>query len=652
MSSAREKTTTSALPRLAARYGDLGLALFIVSVVAMMILPLPTWVLDLLLTLNIGMSVTLLMMAVYVPDALRFSSFPTLLLVTTLFRLGLNVSSTRLILSQADAGEVIRAFGHFVTQGNLVVGGVVFLILTLIQFIVIAKGAERVAEVAARFTLDAMPGKQMSIDADLRAGAFDLDEARRRRTTLQRESQLYGAMDGAMKFVKGDAIAGLVIIAVNILGGLAVGTLQNGMPAGEALDVYTLLTIGDGLVSQIPALIVSVAAGMIVTRVASEDEGGHLGKDIGGQILQQPKAMAITSGLLIVMGVVPGMPFVPFLLLGGTGALMALGLLRAERKRQTDAAAARTPERDTEAFAPGVPPLELHLSPALLASLGGERGDGASRLASQVRTAVFAALGLDTPPLRLRALASATQVVTHGAHAYAVHIMGVPIARGHVSTQGEAAGAELAHHVAVAVRREARAFLGIQETQRLLDGLEKQAPTLVREVVPKLMGLQLLTEVLRRLVEEEVSIRDLRAILGALADWARSEKDPILLTEHVRAALRRQLTYALVGDAPTLSVYLLDPLVEDTIRGAIQRLPSGSYLALDPATSQDIVAAICREVAARPEPGRVPVILTSLEIRRFVKRLCEVDVPDLAVVSYQELTPDLQLLPLARIAVA
>ncbi|MDI7268808.1 MAG: flagellar biosynthesis protein FlhA, partial [Myxococcota bacterium] len=298
------------------RYGDVVLAAIIVAVVAMMILPLPTSLIDILLATNISLAVLILLVTLYVADALRIAAFPTILLITTLFRLGLNVSTTRLILGQADAGRVVEAFGGFVVAGNVIVGAVIFLVLTVIQFVVIAKGAERVAEVAARFTLDAMPGKQMSIDADMRAGLVTAEEARSRRGTLQRESQFYGAMDGAMKFVKGDAIAGIIITLVNILAGLAIGVLQMGMTAGDAVQVYATLTVGDGLVSQIPALLLSTAAGFVVTRVAAEDPGAHLGADIGAQIIGQPKAFVVLAALLLGLAIVPGMPTWPFLIMG------------------------------------------------------------------------------------------------------------------------------------------------------------------------------------------------------------------------------------------------------------------------------------------------------------------------------------------------
>jgi type III secretion protein V len=682
------------LSAITSRLSDVLLAAFVVAVVAMMILPLPTWLLDLLLTLNIAVSVTLLMMAIYVPEAMRFSAFPTLLLVSTLFRLGLEVSSTRLILAQADAGEVIRAFGQFVTSGNLIVGAVVFLILTLIQFIVIAKGAERVAEVAARFTLDAMPGRQMAIDAELRAGACDMEDARRRRSLLQRESQLYGAMDGAMKFVKGDAIAGMVIIVVNIVGGLAVGTLQMGLPLAEALDIYSVLTIGEGLVTQIPALVVSVAAGMIVTRVASEDADSHLGKDIGTQILRQPKAIAVTAALLVLLALLPGMPFIPFMLLGLVGGMTAFALLTRRPFARVQGRGEKQPaDQREELFVPLVTPVAVEATPALLTELGdGEEGRFLAREVHELRAALFAELGVRVPRVRLR-------TGEGEGRAYAIRLSEIPVASGQlpldrvfaaaplerlallglegeptvhpgtgqpgvwVETPHEArlreAGvvvldgpAFVALHLLGVLRRHASEFVGIQEVQGMLDQLEKSYPALVREVVPRLLSVYLLTDVLRRLVEEQVSIRDLRTILEALAEWARSEKDPILLTEHVRVSLRRYLSYRLTGGRDTLSVYLLDPLIEDAIRGAIQRLPTGSYLALEPETTQDILGAIRKEIAQLPPTASRPVILTSMEIRRFVKRLCEVEFPDLAVVSYQELASELRVQPVARISIA
>jgi type III secretion protein V len=485
-----------------------------------------------------------------------------------------------------------------------------------------------------------------------------------------------------------------VIIAINILGGLAVGSLQLGMPVSEAVDLYSVLTIGDGLVSQIPALIVSVAAGMIVTRVASEDPEAHLGKDIGAQILEQPKAVAVTSGLLLLLALLPGMPFVPFLLLGSVAGLAAWGLIRArapEREARERARRAARPEPD--AFVPMVTPVAVEATPALLEELGpGEDGRFLAREVPDIRNALFAELGVRVPPIRLRPAEGAGR-------GYAVRLSEVPVARGELPVdrvfaaesperlaQLGVAGEPTVHpgsghaglwvaaaeaprlreagvvlldgpsfvslHVLVVLRRNAQEFVGIQEVQAMLDQMEKTHPALVREVVPKLLSIHLLTDVLRRLVEEQVSIRDLRSILGALADWARAEKDPIQLAEHVRSSLRRAISHRLSGGRGSLAVYLLDPLIEDAVKTAIQRLPTGSYLALDPDLAQDILAAIRREVEGLPPTAQRPVILTSMEIRRFVKRLCELEFPDLQVVSYQELSPDLQIQPVARISVA
>src|SRR5450432_2325689 len=371
---------------LLARYADLALAALVVSIVGMMIVPLPTPLLDLLISVNIAAAVTLLLVSLYVGDALKIATFPTLLLLTTLFRLALEISATRLILLRADAGEVIHAFGTFVVAGNLVVGDVIFVILTVVQFIVIARGAERVAEVAARFTLDAMPGKQMAIDAELRAGHIDAREARARRAALARESQLFGAMDGAMKFVKGDAIAGIVVLGVNVVGGLVIGVFQRGMELGAAARVYTLLTIGEGLVAQIPALLVSTAAGIIVTRVASEEDGASspLGREIGRQVLAQPKALAISAGLLALLAVVPGLPALPFLVLAAALGAVAWRLLRGPRPDESTAAGSRDGAAVPASTLPSpvLAPITVEIGAALAAVLGGDghqHGRGQSR---------------------------------------------------------------------------------------------------------------------------------------------------------------------------------------------------------------------------------------------------------------------------------
>jgi type III secretion protein V len=661
-------------PELAARlarHGDLVLAGVVVAIVAMMIVPLPTPLLDLLLSINIAAAVTVLLVSLYVGDATRIATFPTLLLLTTLFRLALEVSATRLVLLRADAGEVIRAFGNFVVAGNLVVGAVIFVILTIVQFIVISKGSERVAEVAARFTLDAMPGKQMSIDAELRAGHIDHIEARRRRAALARESQLFGAMDGAMKFVKGDAVAGIIVLVINVVGGLVIGVLQRGMEPAVAARTYTILTIGEGLVAQIPALLISTAAGIIVTRVASEDESngagqGLLGRDIGRQMLAQPKALAITAALLGLLALVPGLPAPPFLVLAAALGTVAWRLLRApgeapheELDEELDAAPtpdgaamrARAAGADAPLPPPVLTPIAVEVSAALGALLGPADPKAGGIFIGEtvpfVRERLFAELGIPLPTVRLRA-----GVPGLAGGAYVLRLNEVPLGRGEVALDdARAAAAQLGDAVLVLLRRYGHEFIGVQETQALLDSLERTHPALVREVVPKLVSPILLADVLRRLVEEGVSLRNLRDILGALAEWAPHERDAVTLVEHVRGALRRTITFQHAGGG-VLTAFMLDALIEDTIREAIHKTPTGSYLALEPQLSRDIVMAVGRAVGPAGGAGAPAgtVLLTNAEIRRYVRRLVETEHPGLPVLSYQELAPEAQIRPVGRIS--
>jgi len=681
---------------LFARYSDIVLAVLVAVIVGMMIVPLPTFLLDLFVTLNIAAAVSLLLIAIYVSEALRIATFPSLLLITTLFRLSVEVSATRLILLKANAGQVIHAFGNFVVAGNLVVGAVVFLILTVIQFIVIAKGSERVAEVGARFTLDAMPGKQMSIDAELRGGHIDLAEARRRRALLTRESQFFGSMDGAMKFVKGDAIAGIIVLLTNIVGGLVIGTVQRGMDPATAVKTYTLLTIGAGLVSQIPALVISTAAGIIVTRVSSEEEGGHLGQDIGRQILAQPKALAIAAALLALLAIVPGLPAAPFAVLGGLLGLVAYRIIRwdrlvAGRTRSTNTAATELSVAGAEVPAPLLLPIAIDLSAVLSQSLLPPAGpDRMEReLLPSARERFFSETGIPLPAISVRPNAAGL-----AAGAYVLRLQEVPMARGEVVPGGGLALDTIDHlramgiaaqpavhpegrpaawipadelgvarlrgvptlapeevivlHLLQVLRRYGHEFVGIQETQSLLDQLARTLPALVREVVPKVVSPALLTEILRRLAAEGVSLRSLREILGALAERAPADSDPVTLTEHVRAALRRQITFTHAGGSGVLHAYFLDPMIEDTVREAIQHAASGSTLALEPELCADIVKAVGRTVA----DSAAPVIVTAADIRYHVRGLLQGEFPELAVLSYQEIEPDVKLQPLGRITVS
>jgi type III secretion protein V len=661
--SARSLRSSLALSKLGG--ADAGLAVLVVAVVALMVVPLPTWLLDILLASNLSAAVAILLVVLYVPEAISIATFPTLLLITTLLRLSLNVSSTRLILLQANAGEVIRSFGQFVVRGNYVVGAVVFLILTIIQFIVIAKGSERVAEVGARFVLDAMPGKQMAIDAEARSGAIDGNEARRRRRQLARESQFYGAMDGAMKFVKGDVIASVIITFINILGGLAIGVGQRGLEVEAALKKYGLLTIGDGLVTQIPALVLSTAAGILVTRVASEEPDRSLGSELLSQILGVPKALQVAGIFVLGLGLVPGLPFVPFALIGVV--LLAAARARSKQIRLEAQKAAAEPTRPGPAgprrgpvFLPMVVPWSLDVASDLGGLLEDEaRGDelvrsGIFGMTQRVRERIFAELGVPVPAARVRiSEALPEQHVVISLFEVPARVLSFASV-----TSSASAVLEIEASALALIRSRAADFLGIAETQHLLDQLEQIAPALVRQTVPKPVGVSLLADVLRRLVEEGVSVRDLRAILEALSSVANTEKDPLNLAEFVRGQLRRATTYRLTGGRSELPVYLLDAAIEEAIRHAITRTGAGSFLTLAPAAGRDVVAAI-RRALGQPLPQdraseirQNQVVLTQPDIRRFVRKLIEVDLPDIAVVSFAELLPEISLRPVAKATLA
>jgi type III secretion protein V len=709
-----EGTWTSTLTR----YADIGLAFIVVLVVGLMIIPLPTFFLDILLTCNIAISLTLVLIAIYMPSALHLSAYPSILLVTTLFRLALNVSSTRLILLYGDAGEVITSFGNFVVAGNMVVGGIIFLILMLINFIVIAKGSERVSEVAARFTLDAMPGKQMSIDADMRAGAIEMDEGRRRRRDLERESQLFGAMDGAMKFVKGDSIAGIIITVINVIGGIIIGVTMGGLTASEAAGKYAMLTIGDGLVSAIPSLLISVSAGIIVTRVSPEVEGSNLGSDIGTQLLANHKPYFIISILLVLLGLVPGLPKIPFFILSALTGFLAYSLKKTREGKSTitggegdptpEELPASTPapspnspkkkkkDREPQELVPLVTPIALEVSNALTPYVDSatESGDRfLNEMLPLMKEGLFYELGVIFPGVRIRGFCSHLPDDT-----YIIKLNEVPVAVGQVplgkvlvnesadrlaimNVGGEPAvnpangmdacwiPAEkkevveqsgyttwdtpgyMILHMSSVLRRFAYEFVGIQEIQSSLDKLEQAFPALIKEVVPKVLSLQQFTDVCRRLVEEEISIVNLKAILEALAEWAQVEKDPVMLTEYVRMSMKRYITYKYSKGGNTLVVYLLDPQIEQAIKDSIQITSSGNYLALEPEIAQDILDAVRVEIGDLPATAQQPVILTNVEIRRYFRQLVKLEFPYLAVLSFQELNPDMNIQPVARISV-
>jgi type III secretion protein V len=647
------------LARPKARFGiaDAVLAGLVIAVVGLMVVPLPTWLLDLLIASNLAGSVVILLVSLYVSEALKIASFPTLLLITTLIRLALNVSSTRLILLQADAGEVIRAFGTFVVRGNYVVGAVIFLILTIIQFIVIAKGSERVAEVGARFALDAMPGKQMAIDAELRSGAIDGAEARIRRRSLVRESQFYGAMDGAMKFVKGDVIASLLITLVNILGGLAIGVGQKGLEPVAALKRYGLLTIGDGLVTQIPALVIATGAGVLVTRVASEEADTPLGAELASQLFGQPQALRVASFFILLLALVPGLHTLPFLVIGVLLFLGSRARTKVLRSTKERALSEPTPRRTSGGaaelrFIPVVTPWGLEVASDLAVFeeddvRGSEvRRPGLRSAISAVREIVFREYGVPLPPGRLLANEQLpSRHVVLSIHEVPARVFEIP------SSVSDALIAEHVVGQALSVlQNRAVDFLGIAETQGLLDELEQVAPATVRQVVPKPIPVTLLADVLRRLAEERVNIRDLRAILEALALVGNSERDPLNLAEFVRSQLRRPLTHALTQGARELSVVLLEPQIEEAVRSAVSRTPAGSFLTLAPAAARDIVSAVRRAVP-RELDGPL-VVLTQPDIRRFVRKLLELDLREARVVSYAELLPEVSIRPIGRATLA
>lgn len=681
------------------RNNDLTMAAFLVAIIGLMIIPMPTPVVDTLLGLNMGISFIVLMMAMYVGTALDFSVFPTILLFTTLFRLSLNITTTRLILLQADAGQIIDTFGNFVVAGNFVVGAVIFLIITIVQFLVIAKGSERVAEVGARFTLDAMPGKQMSIDADLRAGAIDQTEAQRRRDRVTQESQMYGAMDGAMKFVKGDSIAGMIITVINIVGGIVIGTSQMGMGASEALKTYGILTIGDGLVSQIPSLLISIGAGILITRT-SDDDVEHLGGQVGEQIFDQPKALLIAGGLLFLAALIPGFPkpqmMTTAVCISGIGWVLGrlgqapVAIDQGQELQKTLAPTVTTKRKRKQRqvrdeFAPTVP---LLLDVA--ADLGGSlKFDALNDEIITLRRVLYYDLGVPFPGITIRPSESMPSYsytlllheipITQGTlqpgkviareSEKTLQMLGVEVERGDdflpdvpsvwvpesAIPKLEQAGFStmshsriLTYHASVLLARNASEFLGLQETKYLMDKMEEQFPELIREAA-RLLPVQKTGEVLQRLVQENVSIRNLRAIFEAVVEWAPKEKDIVQLTEYVRSALRRQISYKYTGGTNLLAVVLLDPAVEEEVRKSIRQTSAGAFLALEPDKAKAITAGLAKTVGDYRKRRQLPVVLASMDIRRYVRKLIEKEFYDLAVVSYQELTPEVSVHPIGRI---
>lgn len=686
-----------------AKYSEVMLPLLLVSVLGMIVVPLPQWLLDILIVVNLGLGIIVLLVAMSLNDSLKLATFPTILLITTLYRLALNVSSTRLILSEGNAGEVIEAFGNFVAGGSLLVGLVLFLIITLVNFLVIAKGAERVSEVAARFTLDAMPGKQMSIDADLRAGTITMEQAQERRSRLQRESQMYGAMDGAMKFVKGDAIAGIVITMVNVIFGLIVGVMDKGWGWERALNTFSRLSVGDGLVSMLPAFIISISAGIVTTRVASDKADSSLGKDVIGQLTNYPRVYVMASGLLFLFGAVPGLPLIPFWFLSLLCG--AFGCYKTRRKKEkiqeiVDEPKEQKVKKAIEKHGDQMPfilpsPVSLEVGSAIIPFVDDSQDEGRfiNELIPLLRHGLYYELGVNFPGVQVRG-----QTTDMEPEAYVININEVPVARGKVKKGcvlvGETMeqlklfnieGTESIHpidgsivtwvpeefkevcvqagfrmwdvaeylilHLSYVLRKHAGEFLGLQEVQTLLNELEKSHPALVKELVPKVITVLQLSEIFQRLVQEEIAIRDLKNIFSTLAQWAEVERNTLVLTEHIRAGLKRYITHRYAGHGNSLAVYLLDSRIEEMIQDSIRSTEKGNYLALDPEITQELIEAVGKEIASHPFPpgAKPPVILTTQEIRRYFRKIVELEFPQLSVLSYQELNENLRIQPIARI---
>ena len=678
-------TTRSTAPTTK-RGAEIALAVAVVGIIALLIVPLPTVILDLLLAASIGSSLIVLLVSLNTTDPLEFSSFPQVLLILTLFRLALNVSSTRLILGQGHAGAIIQAFGEFVIGGNYAVGMVLFLILIGINFIVITKGAGRVAEVAARFTLDAMPGKQMAIDADLSAGLIDEKEARRRREEVASAADFYGAMDGSSKFVKGDAIAGLLITFINIIGGFFIGVVQRGLPMSQALSQYTILTVGEGLVAQIPALIISTAAGIVVTHAAG---GGKMGTTVATQLGAHPRAMYIAGSVLGAFALVPGLPKIPFFLLGGGIALLGRTADRAEKRRTSAEQAARdavpvlaaVPDPMTDLLQ--IDPIEIEVGYALIPLVDEKQGGDLLERITLLRKQAALELGILVPPIRIR------DDIRLPANEYVIKLRGSEIARSEIMPRflmaldtgraiGQVDGMEtvdpsfgmparwiasgrrieaeskgfvvvepttvVATHLMEKLKANAAELLGRQDVQEMVDTLKKSHPALVDDILPAKVSLGTLHRVLQRLLRERVPIRDLVSILEALADVADQTKDPELLTEHVRRSLTNVIARLYMDDTGSVRGITLGPRLESSLTGLFS--PRSSQ-APSQMLTPDSLAGLLRDLnalaSATGADGRSLPLLTSPNLRVGVRRLVEPVLPHLPVVSLAELPPHVKL---------
>ncbi len=681
--------------KVVAKNSDILMSVCVIGVLVIMILPLPTWLLDILLSCNITIALIIVLVSMYIVEALDISIFPSLLLLTTLFRLALNICSTRLILLNGDqgveaAGQVIKAFGSFVVGGNYVVGIVVFAILVIINFVVITKGSGRIAEVAARFTLDAMPGKQMSIDADLNNGLIDEEEAKEMRSRLQKEADFYGAMDGASKFVRGDATAGIIITFVNIIGGLVIGVLQKDMSFADAAQTYTLLTIGDGLVSQIPALMISTSAGIIVSRAASD---GHMGTQILSQITIHPRAYATAAAVLVFFGIVPGLPTIPFFVLAAIAGIISYIMFQTEKETEAE------PEEKEKKPVEGaenvesllsVDDLELEVGYGLIQLVDKAKGGDLLERIRSIRRQFALDMGVIIPPIHIR------DNLQLGPNQYSLLIRGIEAVRNEILadhclamesgiveqkidgiqtkepafglpalwiTQDKSEKAQmygytvvdpstvLATHISELLKTHIHEIVGRQEVQSLLDKVTEKNPKLVEELVPGLLSLGSVQKVLQNLLRERVSIRNLVSILETLADYAPTTKNTDILTEYARQSLSRHITRQYISDDGVLYLLTLDPSVEDVLSKAVQHTERESFLSIDPAIAQMLVQKMEKMLKKFEESQSLPVLLCSPTIRIHMKKLIERFIPQLAVLSHSEIDTKLQIKSLGTVKI-
>ncbi|SKB26776.1 flagellar biosynthesis protein FlhA [Acetoanaerobium noterae] len=672
--------------------GDIAITIGIIFIILMIIIPIPLFLVDILLSLNISLALLILLISMYNKEALDFSVFPSLLLITTLFRLSLNITTTRYILSEGNAGQVIEAFGNFVMGGNPVVGFVVFIIIVIVQFMVITKGSERVAEVAARFTLDAMPGKQMAIDADLNSGLIDEREAKNRRLKIQGEADFYGAMDGASKFVKGDAIAGILITLVNVIGGFVIGVLIQGMPMAEALSRFTILSVGDGLVSQIPALLISTGTGIVVTRATSES---NLGRDFIDQLFNNYKIMFIISGVLFFLALTP-LPFIPYMLLSLIFLGSGLNMLRRSRieerapeigEEQDNVEEIRRPENVLPLL--NVDPIELEFGYGIIPLADKSQGGDLFDRLVMIRRQCALELGIVVPMIRLR------DNIQLQPNEYVIKIKGVEVSGGEILfdhylamnpgiADGEIKGIDtvepafglpakwidekereraeifgytvvdppsiISTHLTEVIKKHAHELIGRQDVKMLLDNLKETHPTLVDEVIPSLLSIGDIQKVLSNLLREGVSIRNFSNIMEALADYGQVTKDTDMLTEYSRQTMFRSITKQFIS-RDDAKVITLDPDLERIIMESLQTTETGTYMALDPSISQKLVSSLGKEVEKVLSIGEQPLIVTAPVVRFYFKKFVEQISDDIIVLSYNEIDPKTKIQSIGTVSV-